>query len=259
MKFFFSGRLDQHYDEEWYIDFIMNFKNEFDFEDTVMTFEDRTKAGLQCKPHFHFVVKFDTKPILSNPNWELDDEIPAYKCTRKEPKHDTIRRWMSAYDKELTKTFSSLKKTDDYDKALVYMLKNYHVYKYVPFSDLDEDELNRYIEMSANYQDTLEINTTAEHLEEITKQLRQQTNFKRTFMGKFIINYILDWNEKHEKKSQKIKRPKDIKLWIKQIEFDILDVEENMSREYNDNMAFYMATDSSPFRECYDADFNYIK
>ena len=98
--------------------------------------------------------------------------------------------------------------------------------------------------MSANYQDTLKINSWPEHLEEIVKQCKTLNINARSYIAKYVISYILLWNETASKSTQ-IERPRDLPYVVRQIEFKILPVEYVWEREYQDNMNFYIITDKS--------------
>ena len=205
----FTGRLDQYDDEIEMVSWFWSMLEQFDADDALLVFEDQTKTGLPCKPHYHFIMK-------TNSN------------------HDTIRRWMSL-NLELKGTNSSLKSTEEYDKAMYYILKQYPIQKYIPFSDLDQDQLNYWIKLSSQHNQQIKLNTWPDHLEEIVKGLKEKFpyNPERYDIYLFIIKYVINWNRDPEKR--RIEKPTNMNKTIQYIESYVLSEDEQINRFMMDN------------------------
>ena len=214
----YTGRVDMFHEEEYYIDFIVALSLRFESEFTFMVFEDQTKAGLDCKPHYHFM-------IVSTES------------------HDNIKRWMKKHDPAgMSKTNAALKQTTDFDKAIVYMLKQYHRHQYVPFSDFDEEELEYYINLSKNYNDELKLNTWSDHQKQIAENIKKLKINDRYRYIEYIYEYIFDWNAKETtKENQEIKVPNDMRSTILYIESKTLSRDEFVHRGKEDYSMFEMA------------------
>lgn len=204
----YSGRMDMWTSEETeIIDFFYLLLSEFDCESGVLTFEDRTKTGLHCKPHYHFIFK-----APSNIS------------------HDRIRRFMSR-NPELKGSRSSLKETDDYKLGLIYILKQYPIQKYVPFSDLTEDELSEYIKLSAEYNGKLKLNKWKDVLELIVENLLIQSSNQVQYITRLqIMELMAETSFKYD-----VNMPVNLRTSITYVERKVLPIKEFMRRFVLDN------------------------
>lgn len=203
----YSGRLDQYDTEETVLFDLIDFFFHIDATDVVVTFEDRTKAGLPCKPHYHFVFNCDIK-------------------------HDPLRRIMSL-NENWKGTLSSLKSTDNYDKAMIYILKQYHIQQYVPFSDLDQDNLDHYIELSKRYNETLKINSWQEHVDYFLLSHNFKQDTSREKLISCLLGYVYDWN--HNEENKRIDMPTNLKKTLNYIEEKVCSRKEFINRLSMDN------------------------
>lgn len=208
----YSGRFDQYADEQDMIDFFYDLLIKFDCEDALMTFEDKTKAGLPCKPHYHFVFKSP------------------------ETSREKIRKYISK-NPELKGTCSSLKVCDNYDKALCYILKQYHIHQYIPFSDYDSDELQDFITISQNYnKDLVVFNSFKDHVDYLIETIHKEYADKipsRLDLVQSLGEYVYNWNS--DTKNKPINLPTNIKQTIVYMETRILPKKEFMTRYLIDN------------------------
>lgn len=212
----FSGRLDQWDSEEELLCFFLCFIEHFQCTDIILAFEDLTKTGLPCKPHYHFLFKCNTT-------------------------HDTLRRHLSK-EPNLKGPLSSIKETTNYTKAAIYTLKQANHQQYVPFYDFggtdeeDEQRLLRYLEESANYQEEITLNTWKDHVAVIIDLIK--IKYTKQFPSRLdllndIYEYIYDWNQKESIKH--INTPTNIKKDITYIESQVLPKKEFMQRMLLDN------------------------
>lgn len=209
----YSGRLDQFDTEESVIStflFIIDFINA---TNAVLTFEDETKAGLPCKPHYHFIFESDHT-------------------------HDYIRRFISEHP-ELKGSNSSLKHCEDYTKGMIYILKQYPKQQYIPFSDLDEEQLDYYIQLSKQYNDQLKLNNWKEHIDYFMEISKFKENTKRELILKQLLGYIYDWNRNETNK--RIDMPTNLKKTLTYIEEKICSRSEFIDRIMADNNMFLYA------------------
>lgn len=195
----FTGRFDQYCAEEDFIIWFEEMLQHFDCTDSILVFEDETKTGIKCKPHYHFLIKTEAL-------------------------HDNIRRYISK-NIDLKGAHSSLKSIDDdnFELAMIYILKQYKTQQYIPFSDYTEEELNEYIKISATYQTKIKLNSWPDHLEEITKQINllpDHDTICREHIYNFIFKYTLLWNKDDTK--ERIDLPCNMKKVINYIESRVL-------------------------------------
>lgn len=211
----FSGRLDQWAEEEEVILWFILFTETFGVYESVLTFEDQTKSGIDCKPHYHFVIR-----------------------TSKPYSHDRIRRWMSKLP-DLTGTKSSLKSVPDkeLDKAYKYILKQVQRHQYIPFYDMDEDKLIALIEDSRDYNDNkVKVNKWKDHMQLICQEIKEKYKDKypdRREILEAVGEYIYKYNEKQQ--GVKLTYPVNLRSTIHYIESEILDQKEFMVRFLLDN------------------------
>lgn len=207
----FSGRLDQWDSEEELLTFFICFIEQYECTDIILAFEDKTKTGLPCKPHYHFL----------------------FKC---KSTHDTLRRYISK-EPNLKGSNSSIKTTDDYDKAACYTLKQFPDQQYVPLYDFggsDDEDLQRliqYIDKSIHYQESITLNTWKEHIKVIIELIQKKyTKYFPSRLDIFndIYEYVYDWNQKEKVKH--VSPPMNIKKDIAYIESQILPKKEFMAR-----------------------------
>lgn len=182
MVFFLSFRVDMLHDYDEYMLLFFDFMNVFDCYDYVVTFEDKTKAGLATKPHFHGVLKIDyTKKVESI--------------------RDKIKKFFNESGHTGTHSQIQIISTiDEYSKALMYILK----WDDVQMTDIDDIDNLR--EQSKEYNKQIrqdKIYTWKEHepfiFEVIQKHFKEHPlSQSRYTMLKIIHNYIYDWNHSHD-------------------------------------------------------------
>lgn len=153
--------------------------------DWIITREDKKKCGLPTHLHYHFIYI----PL------EFNDKI--------RPK---IRKYMS--DSGWIKHHSSVKVTEDKEKALYYVLKQQDVFLYT----VDEDLLTQYLYASKTYNTGLTINSWNDHLDyviEMYKLENKDPDFEFDFLAlknggkgysrkefiKYLHNYVVEWNK----------------------------------------------------------------
>jgi len=211
----FTGRFDKLDNEQFYIDLIIELSKRFQSELTIMSFENKTKAGLPTKDHYHFIM---ICPLI------------------KEITHDKVRKYITKHNKELLGgSKSSLKNTEDKNKAFYYVLKQ----QKVVYTDLDEPTINEWLSFSKTYNEEIKINSWSEHLAEMIKQIQQQSRRDRPYLLMFIINYMISWNEKTDNEFRQIDRPKDLKHVVRQIEFKILSATDIYNIEMEEYGQFF--------------------
>lgn len=212
----FSGRFDMYDTEEECLTWFLCFIEQFNCTDIILAFEDKTKTSIPCKPHYHFLFRCDAT-------------------------HDTLRRNMSK-NKHLKGNFSSIKETDNYDKAACYTLKQFPIQEYVPFYDFGKTYerdlylLVQYIDQSAQYQEKLTLNTWKDHMGVIIENIKNKYTKQfpsRLDLFNLIYEYIFDWNQNKEAKH--INTPTNIKKDISYIESQVLPKKEFMCRMLLDN------------------------
>lgn len=203
----YSGRLDQFDTEEsvlFLFTYILDFLN---CTNAVLTFEDQTKAGLPCKPHYHFIFE-------------------------SEYERDYIRRFISEIP-HWKGSNSSLKVCDDYQKGMIYILKQYSKQQYIPFSDLEEDKLNYYIELSKDYNNKIKLNNWSEHIDHFITISKFKENADRAVILKTLLGYIYDWNK--DEANKRIDMPVSLKKTLNYIEEKVCSRREFIDRQMSDN------------------------
>lgn len=178
--FFLSFRVDMLHDYNEYMLLFFDFMNVFDCYDYVVTFEDKTKAGLATKPHFHGLVKIDYAKKVES----IRDKFKKFfNETNHTGTHSQIQ---------------IIEDIDEYNKALMYILK----YGDVEMTDLDD--IDSLIKLSEEYNKQIrqdKLYTWKEHEPFIYELIKQKyTGFKigRYTMLTIIHNYIHDWNHTHD-------------------------------------------------------------
>lgn len=206
----YSGRLDQYDTEETILLFFIYILDYLNCTNAVLTFEDQTKAGLPCKPHYHFIFETDYERdyirrfISENPNWKG--------------------------------TSSSLKVCDDYNKAMIYILKQYPKHFYIPFSDLDEEKLSYYIQLSKDYNDKIKLNNWSEHIDHFIIISEFKENVDRAVILNRLLGYVYDWNK--EENNKRIDMPASLKKTLNFIEEKVCTRKEFIERQMSDNGIF---------------------
>jgi len=204
------------YDEYMFLFF--DFVNIFDCYDYVVVFEDKTKAGLPTKPHFHGVLKIDYSKKVES----IRDKVKKYF-------NDTGH----------TGTHSQVKiieDIDEYTKAILYTLK----WQDVELTDLDD--IDEYLKQSEQYNKQLrdnKLNTWREHesfMYEVIKHNHEQKPLERSrySMLRHIHNYIYDWNKRYP--DNIIKRPvnQTIMSFIYNTEIKLFSKEDSLERFLED-------------------------
>lgn len=187
--FFLSFRVDMLHEYNEYMLLFFDFMNVFDCFDYVVTFEDKTKAGLATKPHFHGLVKIEYAKKVES----IRDKFKKFfNETGHTGTHSQIQ---------------IIEDIDEYNKALMYILK----YGDVEITDIDD--IDALIKLSEEYNKQIrqdKLYTWKEHEPFIYEVIRNHFKLKplqrtRYTMLKLIHNYIYDWNHSHDE-SQFIKR-----------------------------------------------------
>lgn len=163
---YISGRIDMVLEDEDMLEFFVEMQTYFDMNDFIFVFEDKTKTGLQCKPHYHFIGTFTHK-------------------------RDTVAKWLASHGKSYFSTHE-IKTTDEYDKALLYILKQ----QQVVFHDFEEDQLNILMEQSKDYNKNLStLNGFRSHyLNKMIELMRENKISSRSSILYWIIDYVSEWN-----------------------------------------------------------------
>lgn len=220
----YSGRFDQYDDELVMIHFFTILLEQFDCDNAMLTFEDRTKAGLPCKPHYHFV--------FQSP----------------EPSREKIRKFISK-NPELKGTFSSLKviELEEYSRAICYILKQYPIQQYVPYTEYGPVQMDEFIKISQAYNEKLVLNSFKEHIDYFILLTMDKYDIKpplikwgntepdRKQIFEDLYRYVYKWNNNSENKNKPIILPSNIKPTIVFIESKILCEDTFIERAFLDN------------------------
>lgn len=217
MVFFLSFRVDMVHDYNEYMLLFFDFMNIFDCYDYVVTFEDKTKAGLDTKPHFHGLVKVD-----------YDKKVESIR--------DKFKKFFN--NTGHSGTLSQIQIVDDideYNKALMYILK----YGDVEMTDIDD--IDNLLELSKEYNTQIKhkINTWKEHSQAIFQQIElafaKSKNIGRYTILTIIHHYIYNWNKSHEEEQQ-MSRPcnNTIMTFIQNTEFKLHSLEDSLNIFLND-------------------------
>jgi len=203
------------YDE--YMLLFFDFMNIFDCHDYVVTFEDKTKAGLPTKPHFHGLIKMN-----------YDNKVESLR--------DKIKKHFSNTGHSGTLSqVQIMKNIDEYNKALMYVLKQGDV-QMTDFEDID-----KLIKLSKEYNSQIkhDINTWKEHskilADRIQKAHDKSKNIGRYTMLTIIHHYIYEWNKTNDEKHW-ISRPcnNTIMTFLQNTEFKINNQQDSLNIFLND-------------------------
>jgi hypothetical protein len=212
----FSGRFDMKLDYEETTIMCADFAFLFQMENFIFAFENRTKSGLPCKAHIHWVGE-TTKSQRSIQRYFQDME----------------------YDystKLLTKS--------DFPKVIHYTLKQQDCI----LTDYDPDVLKLYMEASRQYNESIQINKMSEHIEVIINKLKteEKETYTRDDIFYEIAYYIVEWNQ-DPKNIRKIKNPNGNSLLqiVQYIETKLLPASECVHRYLRDNFMITEYTSSS--------------
>lgn len=177
----FSFRLDKLGDDQNMKSVFSIFNDKFLCESFMICYEDKTKAGIPCKAHFHGIGKYTTKIKL-------------------ESQRDKMKKYFSkaGFDKDKSQVHIIIDEKE-YNKALIYTVKQQSVF----MTDLKQDIVDELLKQSQEYQDKVRplSNTWKEHEPLIFKLC--QTHYKNTNslsrheMLRIVFNYLYDWNHSH--------------------------------------------------------------
>lgn len=161
-----SGRIDMVLEDEDMLEFFVEFQTYFDINDFVFVFEDKTKTGLLCKPHYHFIGTFTHK-------------------------RDTVAKWLGSHGKGYFSTHE-VKDDEEDKKAQLYILKQMDVV----FTDMDEQQLAILMEQSKDYNKNLStLNGFRSHyLNRMILLMRENKISSRSSILYWIIDYVSEWN-----------------------------------------------------------------
>lgn len=160
-----SGRIDMVLEEEDMLEFFVEMQTYFDMNDFIFVFEDKTKTGLDCKPHYHFIGNFTHK-------------------------RDTVAKWLGSYGKGYYSTH--LVTDDEKQKAYWYILKQQDVV----FHDLEEYKLKLLLDQSLDYNKNLSTlnGFRAHYTNKIMQLMAQEKLSSRSSILLYIIDYVTEWN-----------------------------------------------------------------
>lgn len=186
---YISGRIDMVLEEEEMIWFFIEMQTYFDMEEFVFTFEDKTKKGLPCKPHYHFFGKFSHQ-------------------------RNTVAKWLSLQGKGYYSTQEV--KPDKTSLALLYILKQHEVV----FTDYDPDHIELLIEESRQYNKSLMITGGfREHFTDaIMKELSEEEITERDSIIYRIIDYVKEWNMQHKDQPLFLPPPQQMLAYVQYYE-----------------------------------------
>lgn len=175
--FYITGRVNADVDIEETEADLMVFIHEFFSEELIVCRETNKKCGLPTHLHYHFLLSVEDEPE---------------KCRAK------IRKWLT--DRGYKKHMSSVKVTEDKEKAIYYVCKQQDVLAYT----MEDDVLQQWLESSKSYNDTLRINNWNEHLEQIIGILQNEEReyYDRAHTLNTIHNYIVQWNKTANREHQ---------------------------------------------------------
>lgn len=174
----FSGRIDQIYDEMYYLksddeeyieptmmEIFDDFTEHFECTNFMFAFEDKDKSGVfDRKPHYHFIFESDAK-------------------------QDTMRRFLSKHG--FKGTLASLKTVpqENWEAAITYTLKQ----QQVVFTDLSDSQLSAYLSASRNYNAEIvkSKNITMDVLEKVVETLRVANATRRDIAYNIFKEYEL--------------------------------------------------------------------
>jgi len=151
----------------------------------IITREDKKKCGLPTHLHYHFIY------------------IPIEYSDKIRPK---IRKLLT--DCGWIKHHSSVKVTEDKEKAIYYVLKQQDVY----LSTVEDNQLQEYLQASMNYNSGLQINSWNEHLDHVIEKYLlenkdpefdklpvmvhdRDTGYSRKGFIRYLHNYVVEWNK----------------------------------------------------------------
>jgi len=154
--------------EDEMLEFFIEFQSYFDIEDFIFTFEDKTKKGITCKPHYHFIATFTHQ-------------------------RNTVAKWLGTHGKGYYSTHEVSE--SEQQKAVLYILKQQEVV----FTDYESSQLDLLLQQSLEYNMNLSTKTgfKAHYMENIIPQMAQEEISDRHDMVYYIAYYVQDWNRKH--------------------------------------------------------------
>lgn len=198
-----SGHIDMVLEEEEMLEFFIEFQTYFDIEDFMFTFEDKTKKGIACKPHYHFIGIFTHQ-------------------------RNTVAKWLGTHGKGYYSTHEV--SDEEKAKAILYILKQ----QQVVFTDYDEKQLVLLLEESLDYNKNLSTKTgfKAHFMENIIPEMALERIKDRHNMVYYIAYYVQDWNKKHSDYPLMMPTPAQMLSYIQY--YSSLHVKESVHAIVND-------------------------
>lgn len=178
----FSFRVDRIGDDLLMNTLFDNFKSTFKPAVLFICFENKTKAGIDCKDHFHGLAVIDTKIKI-------------------ESQRDKIKKFFSKQGADKSLSHVQIVETD---KKSIHNAYCYTAKQQKPFyTNLHDEQIKKILEDSKINQEKIKplSNTWKEHEPLIFQQC--QAHYKNTKslsrheMLRIIFNYLYDWNHSH--------------------------------------------------------------
>lgn len=186
----FSFRVDKVGDAQQMNTLFSLFNDKFLCESYMICYEEKTKAGIPCKPHYHGIGKYTT-------------------TIKVESQRDKMKKYFSkaGYDKDKSQVHI-IADDKEYNKALVYTLKQQNVF----MTDFTKEEIEDLLEYTKSYQETIrdKLDTWSSHSERIMDEFKQKKVHYRREMLECIYDYIVAFNKTNP--AVPMKRPCDATL-----------------------------------------------
>lgn len=222
----FSFRLDKIGDDQQMKSVFTAFNDNFNCKSFVICYEEKSKVGIECKPHYHGIGSYPT-------------------TIKMESQRDKMKKYFGkvGFDHALSHV-SIVKDKAEYMTGLLYTCKQQQVFM-TSFTDENIQEL---LKQSRDFQDKIKSkrNCWSDHAEVLQEQFIEKKITKRLDMMYYIYDYIIDFNKNKPTDPELLKvfveckRPCDntIKNFIINCEMLTLDRQSCLNRWEMDNYSF---------------------
>ncbi len=209
-----SFRLDKVGDDQHMKTIFQNLETAYKSDYLLVCYENKTKAGIECKEHYHGLIK--SPKFIHKP----------------ESDRDKLKKYFKEVGFEKTLAHVQIVKTDDAKellKAYTYTAKQQQIF----YTNLDIERTTKILQTAKDYQEEQKPkNNWFEHQQEIFKTFKEYYDkykkITRNYMLTEIFYYIYNWNQIHLNDDLFISRPcnNTVMTFIQNTEIKLLSIEQ---------------------------------